>query len=199
LQPFQLLFCSYSKNCRIILVENTDRLYRNFRDAVTLEELDLDIHLVKENEIISKNAKSHAKFVHGIRVLMAKNYSDNLKEEVKKGTTEKAEQEIYPGHAPFGFLNDRTERNIKIHPEESRIVIKMFELYAKGNVSLSDLRKILKRDYGKSFAKSYIHKMVTNPFYVGFFEWGGKSYSGNQSDSFANHLELLIYPICLNV
>src|SRR5215469_15504656 len=67
-------FLEHSKNCRVVLVEKTDRLYRNFRDAVTLEELDLEIHLIKENEIISKNAKSHAKFVHGIRVLMAKNY-----------------------------------------------------------------------------------------------------------------------------
>src|SRR3954471_5858000 len=37
-------FLKRSKNCNAVLVEKTDRLYRNFRDAVTLEELDLAIH-----------------------------------------------------------------------------------------------------------------------------------------------------------
>src|SRR3954451_5909537 len=92
-------FLRSSKNCRTVIVEKTDRLYRNLRDAVTLEDLDLEIHLVKENEVISRNSRSHAKFVHGIRLLMAKNYSDNLREEVMKGMREKAEQGIYPGHA----------------------------------------------------------------------------------------------------
>ncbi|WP_156776894.1 recombinase family protein [Nitrococcus mobilis] len=31
---------------RIILVEKTDRLYRNLKDWVTLDELDLEIHFV---------------------------------------------------------------------------------------------------------------------------------------------------------
>ena len=43
--------------CRIILVEKTDRLYRNFR-GVTLEDLDVEIHLPKEGQIISKDSKS---------------------------------------------------------------------------------------------------------------------------------------------
>lgn len=85
-----------------MLVEKTDRLYRNFKDAVILEDLDIEIHLVKENQVISKDAKSQAKFIHGINLVVAKNYSDNLREEVKKGMREKASQGIYPGHALFG-------------------------------------------------------------------------------------------------
>jgi DNA invertase Pin-like site-specific DNA recombinase len=41
-------FLSNHKTCRIVLVEKTDRLYRNFRDCVTLEDLDVEIHLPKE-------------------------------------------------------------------------------------------------------------------------------------------------------
>jgi site-specific DNA recombinase len=33
---------------RVILVEKTDRLYRNIRDWVTIDELDVEIHLPKE-------------------------------------------------------------------------------------------------------------------------------------------------------
>ncbi|MCB9684375.1 MAG: recombinase family protein [Alphaproteobacteria bacterium] len=36
------------EGCRTVLVEKTDRLYRNISDWVTLDELHLDIHLVKE-------------------------------------------------------------------------------------------------------------------------------------------------------
>lgn len=39
---------------QILIVEKTDRLYRNLRDAVTLEDLDIEIHLVKEGQIISR-------------------------------------------------------------------------------------------------------------------------------------------------
>jgi site-specific DNA recombinase len=99
-----------NRSCRILLVEKTDRLYRNFKDAVTLEDLDIEIHLVKENQVISKNAKSQAKFIHGINLVVAKNYSDNLREEVKKGMREKASQGVYPGHAPFGYRNNKADR-----------------------------------------------------------------------------------------
>jgi len=60
--------------CRAILVEKTDRLYRNLKDWVTLDDLDLEIHLVKEGVILSRESRSSEKFMHGIKVLMAKNY-----------------------------------------------------------------------------------------------------------------------------
>jgi hypothetical protein len=57
--------------CRIVIVEKTDRLYRNFRDCVTLEDLGVEIHLPKEGQVISKDSKSQAKLVHGIQVVIA--------------------------------------------------------------------------------------------------------------------------------
>jgi len=83
--------------CRTILVEKTDRLYRNIRDWVTVDELDVAVHFVKENAVVSKTSRSSDKFMHGIKVLVAKNYIDNLSEEVKKGLREKAEQGHWPG------------------------------------------------------------------------------------------------------
>ena len=72
-------------NCRVLLVEKTDRLYRNLKDYVTLDEIEgLEIHLVKENIVLSRDSRSSEKFVHGIKVLMAKNFVDNLSEETRK-------------------------------------------------------------------------------------------------------------------
>ncbi|MFH1688931.1 MAG: recombinase family protein [Candidatus Eisenbacteria bacterium] len=71
--------------CRAILVEKTDRLYRNLKDWVTLDELDVEIHLVKERIVLSQQSVSSEKFVHGIKVLVAKNFIDNLSGETRKG------------------------------------------------------------------------------------------------------------------
>jgi DNA invertase Pin-like site-specific DNA recombinase len=57
---------------RVLLVEKTDRLYRNLKDYVTIDELNLEIHFVKENVILSHDSRSSEKFMHGIKVLMAK-------------------------------------------------------------------------------------------------------------------------------
>jgi site-specific DNA recombinase len=90
---------------RILLVEKTDRLYRNLKDWVTLDDLDVEIHLVKENVILARDSRSSEKFMHGIKVLMAKNYIDNLSEETQKGMLDKAAQGIYPSFAPLGYRN----------------------------------------------------------------------------------------------
>ena len=70
-----------------------------------MDELDLEIHFVKENVVVSQDSRSSEKFMHGIKVLMAKNFIDNLSEETKKGMLEKAEQSIYPSFAPIGYKN----------------------------------------------------------------------------------------------
>src|SRR5580692_4625030 len=90
---------------RVMLVEKTDRLYRNLKDWVTVDELDVEIHFPKEGVVLSRESRSSEKFMHGIKVLMAKNYVDNLSEETRKGMSEKAEQGIWPSFAPLGYRN----------------------------------------------------------------------------------------------
>lgn len=58
---------------RVILVEKTDRLYRNLRDYVTIDELDVTVHFVREGTVMSPESHSSERFMHGIKVLMALN------------------------------------------------------------------------------------------------------------------------------
>ncbi|HWR14807.1 MAG TPA: recombinase family protein [Terriglobales bacterium] len=171
-------FLKRTRSCRIVLVEKTDRLYRNFRDAVTLEDLETEIHFVKENQVLSKNSRSQDKLTHGLHLLIARNYVENLREEVIKGMREKAEQGIYPGRAPFGYRNNRETRSIEIHPENAKIVQFIFERYATANYSLITLRQAVHKQFGKIITRSYLHTILTNPVYIGIFEWAGKSYRG---------------------
>src|ERR1700722_12650241 len=83
--------------------------------------------------------KSSEKFVHGIKVLMAKNYIDNLSEEARKGQLEKAEQGIWPTKAPLGYRNVAGVDGKKIitpDPNSAPVITSLFEWYATGTLSL---------------------------------------------------------------
>ncbi len=174
-------FTRHRATCRILLVEKTDRLYRNPQDAIKVEDLDIETHFVKENQILSKTAKSQDKFMHDIRVAVARNYSENLREEVKKGMSEKADQGTLPGRAPFGYRNRKDTRTIEIDPIKGPIAHRAYELYASGQHTLVTLSKELKRSFGMHISKTNLHKMLTNPFYIGKFRWSGKTYVGAHS------------------
>src|ERR1700756_4662155 len=150
------------KTCRVVLVEKTDRLYRNFRDCVTLEDLDVEIHLPKEGQVISKDSKSQAKLVHGIQVVIARNYIENLREEVRKGMREKAEQGIYPSRPPIGYQNNKLERTIEVDPRKAPLARRMFDLYASGRHSLASLRKTVSDEFGINLGKGYIDRVLKN-------------------------------------
>src|SRR6267378_8077021 len=145
-----LIFFPKNPACRVLIVEKTDRLYRNFRDCVTLEDLDVEIHLPKEGQISSKDSKSQAKLVHGIQLVIARNYVENLRDEVRKGMREKAAQGIYPSRPPLGYRNNKLLRTIEVDHDNAPIAQRMFELYATGTHSLASLRGFLKAEYGKA-------------------------------------------------
>jgi DNA invertase Pin-like site-specific DNA recombinase len=169
--------------CRIVLVEKTDRLYRNRTDALAFEELvekrGVEVHLVKEGRVIGKDSRSQDKFMHDIHVAVAKHYVENLREEVKKGMREKAEEGLYPGRAPFGYRNDSTTRSIKVHAATAPVARRIFELYASGNYSLTDLRRAVVEETGVRISRAYLEKLLKNPFYVGRFIWRGVEYKGS--------------------
>jgi site-specific DNA recombinase len=169
-------YLKHASACRVLLVEKTDRLYRNFRDAVTLEDLGIEIHFVKEGQILSKDAKSQVKFMHDIRLAVARNYSENLREEVNKGMYEKAEQGTYPARAPFGYINDKATRTIEVHPKNAAIAQHVFEMYASGRYSLQSLAKAIRAETGMYMCKANVHQMLNNVFYIGQFVWRGRTY-----------------------
>lgn len=175
------------RSIRAILVEKTDRLYRNMRDWVTIDDLDVEVHLVKENEILSKDSRSSAKFMHGIKVVMAKNYVDNLSEEARKGMMEKAEQGVWPTKAPLGYANTTSEDGRKVIAVDLHIapfIKTLFEEFSTGRHSLKSIAEVMHDKgfrYPKSLAKvpvSTIHTILRNRIYTGWFDWKGKTIRG---------------------
>jgi site-specific DNA recombinase len=179
-------FVRRAKGNVLVLVEKTDRLYRNLRDYVTLDELGPEIHFVKENFVLSEDSRSTEKLMHGIKVLMAKNYVDNLSEETSKGMLEKAEQGTYPSWAPLGYLNVRIgdERTVVVDPHKGPLVRRMFEWYATGSLSLEAVRQRVTQAgltgrRGQPLSKSTVSATLKNLFYTGLFVWKGKTYEGD--------------------
>lgn len=178
-----LKFLHASKDIKTILVEKTDRLYRNFKDYVLIDEQDVEVHLVKENEIIGKNSTSHQKFVHGIKVLMAKNFIDNLSEETKKGRLKKVKEGYFIGQVPYGYKKLDPKTTI-INEEKAPFVRRAYELYAQGNLSLEKVRNLL---YEENFiytpsspkiSKGQLEQILKNINYTGVLKFQDELYEG---------------------
>ena len=175
----------HARVCRTVLVEKTDRLYRNIKDYATVDQLGVEIHLVKENEIISRDSRSSEQFVHGIKVLMARNYSLNLGEETLKGMTEKARAGIYPSSAPVGYRNvdgAGGKRVIVPDPDAAPVISDIFKRFAEGRHSVKSLVKKMNSDgvqlRGRRLQSSTVHQILRKRLYSGDFDWNGITYPG---------------------
>lgn len=181
-------FAKKYKEPLCILVEKTDRLYRNFKDFLLIDDLisqrDAEIHLVKENETIGKNANSSKKLMHGFKVLIAKNYIDNLSEEVRKGHRQKVLQGGWPTGAPYGYSNDRNTKNIIPNPSEAPLVIRAFQLYGSNMYSIEAVIDKLQeegfvyRNSSVRIHRSRLHEIFKNAAYIGKIPFKGEVYEG---------------------
>lgn len=174
----------------IILCEKIDRLTRNLKDGATANDWiqegeDREIHFVKENFIVSKNTRAHENFVWDMKVAMARFYTNNLSEEVKKGQKEKIAQGWLPTTPPLGYKTIG-EKGHKIHVVDENFapyIKNMFNLYDTGNYSTVALvQKMydlgLRSRNGFKVVKSQIHKLLSDPFFYGKFIWKGQIYQG---------------------
>lgn len=186
-----LKFLSRSRTVTTILVEKTDRLHRNLADWAKVwekvENLGVDLHLVKENAIIGKNASSNEKFIYSIKASLAKLYIDNLSEEARKGMLEKAAQGIYPSAAPLGYLNTTGpdgKKIIVVNHEMAPVIRHLYERYAVGDASLDDACAAARNmglginRSGRPISRSTAHKILRNPIFMGEFDWKGRRYKG---------------------
>lgn len=131
-----------------------------------------------------KKSRSQEWLNWGIRVVMAKNYIDNLREEAMKGWAEKLAQGWLPAPPPPGYMTI-PEHGKRIHvpdPLTSKLMLKAFKFYLKPGETLeSTVRYMAKLGIvsrsGKPYAKSHLQKILMNPFYIGINHFDGKRLS----------------------
>ena len=172
-----------------LLCEKVDRLTRNLKEAVVAndwveENTDRQIHFVKQNLVVHKNAKSDEKFRWDIEIVLAKKYIANLSEEVKKGQKEKLAQGWLPTKPPIGYLTvgEKGHKTHIVDFDKAPFIRKMFELYSTGNCSTPALVKIMYKEglrgrTNKEIGKSRVYDMLSDPFYYGAMKWNEEVFS----------------------
>ena len=192
---------------KVIVCEKVDRLTRNFKDAVCVnewinEDPERQVHFVKENCILTKDSKSNEKFIWNIKVSVAQYYIDNLSEEVKKGQKEKISQGWLPTKPPLGYQTVG-EKGHKIHILDKRtapFLKKAFELYATCTYSLHQLSKVMSEEgalssLGNKITKSRWAELFSDPFYIGKIRWKGEIYNGRQEPLISKDLFQLVQDV----
>ena len=168
-----------SSHIRVVVAHKLDRLYRNFRDPITLEDLGVRARCVVDDTPDTPQGE----LMRNVSTSFSQFYLGNLREEVKKGMDEKVAQGGWPHLAPTGYLNDKNTRTIVPDPESAHLVRCAFERYATGSVSLSMLAdelysKGFRSRSGKRMGSSALHVMLKNPIYSGSIRYKGVEYPG---------------------
>ena len=196
----EMLLYANKHKIPIILCEKIDRLTRNLKDAASIsdwinEDEKHEVHFVKESFIVNKNTRAHENLVWDMKVAIARFYTNNLSEEVRKGQKEKIAQGGYPSKPPIGYktIGEKGHKTHIIDSDTAPLVQKMFELYATGNYSISALVEILHKEglrnkSGKKFGKTRMHETLSDPFYYGKFRWNGEIYPGQHESLISKEL-----------
>jgi hypothetical protein len=118
-----------------------------------------------------------------VMAAVAQYYSDNLRTEVIKGMEERAKQGWSVGAASFGYLNV-ADKSCPIipHPEKSRTVVRIFDLFSTGQYTLDAIGDKLKEE-GHTFRECYprfnrtaLAYILHNRVYIGEVRHGNTSY-----------------------
>lgn len=166
-----------SSDVKVVIATKVDRLFRNFKDYIALD--DLQVEAVFTDEAIPGGATG--RLIMDIRVAVARHFIENMKEDVLKGMEKRARQGLHVTHLPFGYqvFNGKAI----VVPEKAELIRRAFELYSTGRFSLREICDILhpygfSGKNGRRIEKSELQRMLRNPFYKGYVHFRGHLYPG---------------------
>jgi len=167
-----------------ILAWHPDRLARNSVDGGRIIYL-LDcghLAMLKFPTFWCENT-SQGKFMLNIAFGQSKYYVDSLSENTKRGLRQKVRNGDYPSQAPVGYINDSRTKSVVVDKKKSRVIRLAFEKYAKGESRLEDISNFLAKNgivsrSGKIISKTRASFILSNPFYIGLFKYGGERHEG---------------------
>lgn len=171
-----------------ILTWAPDRLARNAGDLGSLVDLmDMDRlqHIRTFGQTFSNTPNE--KFLLMILGSQAKLENDNRSINVKRGIRAKCEMGWRPGPAPIGYIN-RSFAGVKemvLDEERAPVIKEMFErsgLLGQSGRTIKDWLDSsgFTTKAGKQLSLSQIYRILTNPFYYGYFKYpeSGPLYKG---------------------
>lgn len=173
-----------------IVADKVDRVQRSFKEYPLLDALiqegRIELHFNTENYVIHKGSMSQERLMWSFGVIMAQNYTDSLRDNVKRSQDHMIREGMLPTVAPIGYLNTRDGRgkaDIIPDPDRAHLVRRIFEEFATGTYTLAHitaeakawgLRNKTKRQ--TPLHRSHLYLILTNPFYYGIMTIKGQQY-----------------------
>ncbi len=162
--------------------DKVDRLSRNVFDkriGMLYDKAvngDLEIHFVSDGQILNDRISATEKFQFSISLGLAKYYSDAISDNVKRAQEQKIRRGEWLSKAYFGYKNIRIgdKAEIVVVEHDAHIVKQVFEWYATGAYSMLTLCQKVKKEFGLSWPKGSMGKLLNNPFYHGTMVNKGK-------------------------
>lgn len=170
---------------KAILSHKLDRICRNMRDAVRLQELEdtCGVQLAFVDNQFGPGAAGALSF--NVMAAVAQYYSDNLRFEVLKGMDEKVRQGWPTGLACYGYINvDDRDEPVQPHPEKSLTLIRIMDLYSTGSHTFKSLADQLAREghlfraSQPRFHRTALSYILSNRFYIGELHRNGQIFEG---------------------
>jgi len=177
------------KDTKVLLCENVDRITRNFKDAVDLDEMrrneNLEIHFVQDSFFLNKNSTGQDLFMWEAKVFIAKQYLNRLSDDVKRTNELKIQNKEWITKAKIGYAgvyNEKGKRtDIIPDPARSHYIAKIFEMYATGTCSTKKIAEDMEKlglksntDNLQPLYRSQIHSILKDPFYYGEMKINGQ-------------------------
>jgi len=174
-------FLKETNDIKAIIAFRVDRLTRNYRDAVAMDDLrkdfDKELHFVDDRLILTKNSYGRDIQDWDLKVFLAKQHINRCQADSYNTIQSKIKSQEVFGKVPFGYRNFRDSNNkagVKVIPYEAEIVKKIFELYATGVHSYLSIAEEIRHTLDKNFLKSKVEKILKHPFYMGEREYKGE-------------------------
>lgn len=168
----------------VLLCQNVDRITRNFKDAVDIDELrltqGLEVHFVQECFCITPSSTGGDLFQWEAKVFIAKQYLNRIRDDAVRTREYKIKHGECASRAPIGYKNTKdAQGRSTVLPDIDRapLVRRLFVEYAKGTYSVADLARLANRwglrNNNPSQTKingSQAHYILRNHFYYGMLE-----------------------------
>ncbi|WP_119071630.1 recombinase family protein [Aggregatilinea lenta] len=185
----QMIMDAHDKQFEGIIVFHTSRLFRNVALARRYKDLlrnKLSIDLVFINQPVVSPDDPTAFMMEGINELFDEYYLHQLRFWTSLGKQTRAQQGMWNGTLPFGYMTDPETGLPAPHPQNAQGLVMAFAAYATGRYTDGQVAELLNREgyrttgnWGeRSFTKDTVNRMLRNVFYLGLVKYKGQTFPG---------------------
>lgn len=173
-----------------VIFKSADRLSRNRHDKDVLDKLrkrhGISIHYYSSGKVLSGSSHYSDELQDDIENLFATHYSRELAHKIKAAYEHKAlAKKQAPGtRPPFGYAWDKNTKQHVIDADSEHVVRAIHTAFDSGKYSLGGFveycneHQLLPKS-GVPWQKGRLAKLLTNPFYCGWFRFHGTQLEGS--------------------